>query len=64
MNDIDVEGSSASSRNRNSYAKPRLERLGTLRELTQCGGSLLDWLLGRNFDRCALTGSSSHTWQR
>ena len=64
MADIHVEGSLASSRNLNSYAKPRLERLGTLRELTQCGGSLLDWLLGRNFDRCALTGSSYQTWRR
>jgi hypothetical protein len=50
---------------RSGYAKPRVERLGTLRELTACEGiSLLDWLFGRHTTGCALTGSSFHTWHR
>jgi hypothetical protein len=54
-----------SLRKQASYDKPRLARLGTLRELTQYqNGSLLDWFFGRHDDGCALTGSSFHTWRR
>jgi hypothetical protein len=65
MNGFEMYGGSESRRNRHGYQQPRLERLGTLRELTQCGSyPLLDLLLGGDIDGCALTGSSFHTWSR
>jgi hypothetical protein len=65
MTGVDVEGS-LTSRKHDAYDKPKLERLGTFRELTQCGDiSLIDlWLGGRGDDRCPLTGSSFHPWRR
>jgi hypothetical protein len=65
MNRNDVEGSLEIFSTQAPYDKPRLERLGTLRELTQCRNyTLLDLLLGRHVDGCALTGSTFHTWHR
>jgi len=65
MNRNDVEGSLESFTTQAPYDKPRLERLGTLRELTQCRNyTLLDLLFGRHVDGCALTGSTFHTWRR
>jgi hypothetical protein len=45
-----------------SYGKPRLERLGTFRELTQSGGQAFsDMWTTDGTDGCALQGSSSYT---
>src|ERR1700730_19574 len=58
----DVSSSWVDSLRRDSYDEPRLERLGTFRELTRCG-TLLDILVGRlSRDECALRGSSAHAW--
>jgi hypothetical protein len=44
------------------YGKPRLERLGTFRELTQSGGQAFsDMWTTDGTDGCALQGSSSYT---
>ena len=45
-----------------SYVKPRLERLGTFRELTQAGGaSFSDMWTTDSADGCVMTGSASYT---
>lgn len=45
-----------------SYGKPRLERLGTFRELTQSGGAAFsDLFTTDNADGCVMTSSSSYT---
>jgi len=44
-----------------SYAKPRLERLGTFRELTQAGGAhFSDMWTTDSADGCVITGSSTY----
>jgi hypothetical protein len=44
------------------YVKPRLERLGTFRELTQAGGTAFsDLFTTDGTDGCAMSGSSSYT---
>jgi hypothetical protein len=44
------------------YAKPRIERLGTFRELTQAGGSeFSDLWTTDSGDGCVVNGSSSYT---
>ena len=44
------------------YAKPRLERLGTFRELTQAGGAAFsDLWTTDSAVGCVLNGSSSYT---
>jgi len=44
-----------------SYAKPRLERLGTFRELTQAGGASFSdmWTTDSN-EGCVIRGSSTY----
>ena len=61
MNGPHVQGSLTSPKHL-AYDKPKLERLGSFRELTQCGAlSLIDlWLGERGEGRCGLTGSSFH----
>jgi hypothetical protein len=57
-----VTGSPGPPSSRGSYAKPRLERLGTFRELTQAGGAAFsDLWTTDSADGCALNGSSSYT---
>jgi hypothetical protein len=46
---------------RSNYGKPRLERLGTFRELTRSGGAAFTDLFTTDGDGCALTSSSSYT---
>ena len=43
-----------------SYVKPRLERLGTFRELTQAGGTSFTDQFTTGIG-CLLTGSTSYT---
>jgi hypothetical protein len=48
--------------NKPGYVKPRLERLGTFRELTQAGGAAFsDLWTTDSADGCAMNGSSSYT---
>ena len=55
---------SASDSQVGTYDRPQLKRLGSFRELTQCG-SLLDILFGRVSPReCGFHGSSRYTWYR
>jgi hypothetical protein len=45
-----------------SYVKPRLERLGTFRELTRSGGAAFsDMWTTDGTDGCVITSSSSYT---
>ena len=45
-----------------SYAKPRLSRLGTFRELTRSGGQhFSDMFTTDSSDGCVMTSSSSYT---
>ena len=47
-----------------AYEKPQLTRLGSFRELTQCG-SIWDILFGRVSPRdCGFHGSSRFHWHR
>jgi hypothetical protein len=46
---------------RNTYTKPRLERLGTFRELTRSGGEHFTDMFTTNGDGCAMNSSSSYT---
>jgi len=60
-----VTGSTGPPAGRASYAKPRLEKLGTFRELTQAGGaSFSDMWTTDSSDGCAITGSSTYTCSR
>jgi hypothetical protein len=61
MEVMDVNGNRMGVRE--SCDKPRLERLGSFRDLTQCG-SLLDFLLGRNLDDCVFRSPSGYSWHR
>lgn len=46
----------------NAYGKPRLERLGTFRELTQAGGAAFSDLFATDSAvGCVLNSSSSYT---
>jgi hypothetical protein len=57
-----VAGSGCPPAGSGSYAKPRLERLGTFRELTQAGGaSFSDLWTTDSADGCVISGSSSYT---
>jgi len=45
-----------------AYQRPRLDRLGSFRELTQAGGSAFsDLFTTDGTDGCAMTSSSSYT---
>jgi hypothetical protein len=44
-----------------SYVKPRLERLGTFRELTRSGGAAFSDMFSTDGDGCLMTSSSSYT---
>jgi len=48
-----------------SYVKPRLEKLGTFRELTQAGGAhFSDMWTTDSSDGCSMSGSDSYTCTR
>jgi hypothetical protein len=57
-----IAGNTGPPQGPTEYAKPRLERIGTFRELTQAGGASFSdmWTTDTN-DACALNGSSSYT---
>jgi len=44
-----------------TYDKPKLERLGSFRELTQSGGTAFSDMWTTDGTGCTLTGSSSYT---
>jgi len=46
---------------RTSYVKPKLERLGTFRELTRSGGAAFNDMFSTDGDGCKMTSSSSYT---
>ena len=54
-------GASPGPTGRGGYDQPRLERLGSFRELTQAGGSAFSDLWTTDAaDGCSLNGSSSY----
>ena len=65
MNRSSNTGSPGPPQGHGSYEKPRLERLGTFRELTQAGGAAFsDMWTTDGTDGCAMNGSSSYTCSR
>lgn len=62
MNGHSLTGSPGPPNGDGCYAKPKLECLGTLRDLTQSGGAAFSdqWTTDAN-DGCILNGSSSYT---
>lgn len=58
-----MHGSSIEGRGppRSNYDTPRLERLGTFRELTRSGGASFTDMFTTDGDGCAMTSSSSYT---
>jgi hypothetical protein len=55
-------GVSSGLAGRGAYQRPRLERLGSFRELTQAGGAAFSDLWTTDAaDGCAMTSSSSYT---
>lgn len=55
-------GASSGPQGRGAYGTPRLERLGTFRELTQAGATAFsDLFTTDSTDGCTMTSSSSYT---
>jgi hypothetical protein len=62
MESMEISGNLADQSPVDTYDKPELKRLGSFRELTQCG-SIWDILFGRVSPRdCGFHGSSRYTW--
>lgn len=62
MNGTKMTGSAGPPGTGGSYHKPELECLGTLRELTQSGGTAFsDMWTTDGTDGCAMSGSQSYT---
>lgn len=64
MEGMEISNDPSEQRRADSYGKPQLTRLGSFRELTQCG-SIWDILFGRVSPRdCGFRGSSHYYWRR